>query len=88
MLKDRIRTTRISRGFTLQQVADFLHTGLRNYQKYESGHASPTLDGIIKLAELFNVPTDYLLERDDYLKHIGVAVDVSAINPPRHPKPK
>ena len=86
MLQDRLRTARITRGLTLQQMADALHTGLRNYQKYESGHANPTLDGLVKIADLLNVPTDFLLERDDYLKSLGVSVDVPLENPPRHPK--
>ena len=85
MLNDRIRSTRISRSMTLQETADALYTGLRNYQKYESGDASPTLEGLVKIADLFNVPTDYLLGRDEYLQSIGVKVDVSPINPPRQP---
>ena len=86
MLCDRLRSTRISRGFTLQQTADVLYVGLRNYQKYESGHASPTLEGIVRLADFFNVPTDFLLGRDEYLKSLGVSVDVSLSNPPRRSK--
>ena len=77
MLKMRIKLCRIACGMTQQHVADALSTGLRNYQKYESGHANPTLDGLVKLADLFKVPTDFLLDRDDYLKSLGVCVDVS-----------
>lgn len=88
MLNDRIRSTRMARELTLQQMADTLHTSLRNYQKYESGDASPTLDGLVKIADLLNVPTDYLLGRDDFLKALGVSVDVPLENPPRHPNPK
>ena len=88
MFNDRLRSTRIARNLTLQQTADALFTSLRNYQKYESGQASPTLEGLVKLADILDVPTDYLLERDDYLKSMGVSVDVSPDNPPRHPKTK
>lgn len=88
MFKDRLRSTRMARKITLQQTADALHMSLRNYQKYESGHASPTLEGLVKLADILNVPTDYLLERDEYLESIGVYVDVPKENPPRHPKLK
>ena len=88
MFNDRLRSTRIARGFTLQQTADVLHTGLRNYQKYESGHASPTFDGLVKLADFLDVPVDYLLCRDDYLKALGVSVDVARESPPRRPKAK
>ncbi len=88
MFKDRLRATRLSRGYTMQELADLLYIGLRNYQKYEGGHASPTLDGIVKIADILDVPTDFLLCRDEYLKALGVSVDVSLANPPRRPKPK
>ena len=88
MFKDRLRATRISRGFTAQAMADRLHVGLRNYQKYESGDTRPTFEGLVILADTFNVPVDFLLERDDYLKSLGVSVDVSLECPPRRPKPQ
>jgi transcriptional regulator with XRE-family HTH domain len=88
MFKDRLRATRCARGYTLQAVADHLSTGLRNYQKYESGDARPTFEGLVMLADLFNVPVDFLLERDAYLASLGVSVDVSPEGPPKHPKPR
>ena len=88
MFNDRLRATRISRGYTAQTLADYLCVGLRNYQKYESGDARPTFEGLIILADFLNVPTDFLLERDSYLKSLGVSVDVSLECPPRRPKPR
>ena len=88
MLNDRLRSTRMVRGLTQQEIADALHTGLRNYQKYESGNTSPTLEGLVKIADILNVPTDFLLERDDYLESLGVFVDIALENPPRHPQSK
>ena len=87
MLNDRIRNARMARNLRLQDVADALFITLRGYQYYESGSASPTLEGLVKLADLFDVPTDYLLGRDDYLKSIGVFVDISPESPPRRPNP-
>ena len=86
MFEDRLRAARISRGFTAQTLADELQTGLRNYQKYESGDARPTFEGLIILADVLNVPIDFLLGRDEYLKSLGVSVDVSLECPPRRPK--
>lgn len=86
MFNDRLRATRISRGLTAQALADHICVGLRNYQKYESGDARPTYEGLISLADRLNVPVDFLLERDDYLKSLGVSVDVSLECPPRRPK--
>ena len=71
MFSDRLNQTRKERGFTAQQMADALLTGLRNYRKYESGDAKPTLDGLVAIADLLNVSTDYLLCRDEFLaKHV------------------
>ena len=76
MFKDRLRSARISSGYTLQVVADELGVTLITIQKYESGAREPNLQTLRKLADMFNVPTDFLLERDDYLKSLGVSVDV------------
>lgn len=67
MFSKRLNETRKSKGFTAQQMADALHTGIRNYRKYESGDASPTLDGLVRIADILDVSTDYLLCRDDFL---------------------
>lgn len=88
MFKDRLRSARIFRGYTLQKTADSLDLALRTYQKYEGGDREPNLSLLIKIADLFDIPTDFLLGRDDYLKSLGVSVDVPPEGPPRHPKPQ
>ena len=67
MLGERLNKTRKERGITAQQMADALQTGLRNYRKFESGHANPTLEGLVLIADILNVSTDYLLCRDEFL---------------------
>ena len=88
MLKDRLRSARIARGQTLQAIADELGVTLVTIQKYESGAREPGLQMLSKLADILDVPTDFLLGRDDYLKTLGVSVDVPPEGPPRHPKPR
>lgn len=88
MFKDRLRSTRIARGHTMQAVADELGIALRSYQKYESGDSEPDFEYLVKLSDLLNVPTDFLLCRDDYLESHGVHVDVPREGPPRRPKPQ
>ena len=88
MFEDRLRATRIFRGYTLQIVADNIGVDLRTYQRYEGGHSEPPFDTLVKLADLFDVPMDFLFGRDDYLKSLGVSVDVSLENPPRRPRPR
>ncbi len=88
MFHDRLRATRISRGYTLQKTADALDIPLRTYQNYEAGKREPHLDLLTEIANFFNVPIDFLLGRDDYLQSLGVSVDVSLACPPRRPKPQ
>ena len=86
MFNDRLRATRISRGITQQKTADAISTPLRHYQKYESGEIEPDLTRLSMLAEFFNVPVDFLLGRDEFLRSLGVFVDVPLTCPPRRPK--
>lgn len=85
MIADRLRCTRFFRGKTLQQVSDDTGIQLRSYQRYEGGQCEPPLSNLVILADYFRVPTDFLLGRDDYLRSLGVSVDVPLKNLPRHP---
>ena len=88
MFNDRVRSARISKGLTLQKMADRLDLALRTYQNYESGDREPHYDMLVQIADILDIPTDFLLGRDEYLKSLGVSVDVPPEGPPRHPKPQ
>lgn len=75
MFNERLRSTRKLRKIKLQQMADMLELSLRAYQHYEQGERSPSLDCLTRIADILQVPTDFLLERDDYLQSLGVSVD-------------
>lgn len=75
MFNKRLRLLRMKNKFTQQNMADILNIALNTYQKYEQAERSPSFDGLVKIADIFNVPTDFLLGRDDYLKSLGVSVD-------------
>lgn len=76
MFGKRLRAARMARNFTQQYVADNLGMTVNAYQKYEQSERFPSLDTLVKLADLFTVPTDWILCRDDYLQSLGVSVDV------------
>lgn len=86
MFNDRLRATRISKKITQQEMADAVGITLRSYQRYEGGTIEPPYASLIAVADFLDVPVDFLLERDSYLKSLGVVVDVSLSCPPRHPK--
>lgn len=64
MFGKKLREARIARNFTQQRLADAVGLALRSYQCYEQGTREPPLDMLVKLADILEVPTDYLLCRD------------------------
>lgn len=77
MFGKRLRAARMARKYTQQRLADTVDIALRSYQCYEQGTRYPSYDLLVQFADILNVPTDWLLGRDDYLKSLGVFVDVS-----------
>lgn len=75
MFNDRLNKTRKEKGLTAQQMADKLCINIRSYRAYESADRSPNLEILVKIAEILNVSTDYLLCRDEFLKSCGVSFD-------------
>lgn len=64
MFCKKLRETRMNRHLTQQKLADSIGIALRSYQCYEQGTREPPLDMLVKLADVLEVPTDYLLCRD------------------------
>lgn len=64
MFSKRLRETRMARKLTQQKLSDSVGLALRSYQCYEQGTREPPLDMLVRLADVLEVPTDYLLCRD------------------------
>ena len=76
MFGKRLRAARMYRKLTQQYVADTLEMTVNAYQKYEQSERCPSLETLVNRADLLNVPTDWILCRDEYLQSLGVSVDV------------
>ena len=72
---ERLNECRKDRGFTAQKMADMLGVGIRSYRAYESGDREPGFSTLVKMADILEVPTDFLLGRDGFLQSLGVSVD-------------
>ena len=59
---------RIQCGYTQSEIAARAKISLRAYQNYESGTSYPEIPNLIKLADYFDVTTDYLLGRSEERK--------------------
>lgn len=61
----RIRTLRMARGLSLKQLGHILGVAESTVSLYETGKRQPDHTILLKLADFFQVSTDYLLERTD-----------------------
>lgn len=65
MFKEQLKSARKTANKTQKEVALYLGIAERAYQNYEYGNREPNLETLSKLADFFNVSTDYLLGRSD-----------------------
>lgn len=61
----RLKECRKQKGLTQVQVASALELAWRTWQDYETGKRTPTFDGLIIIADYFDVSLDYLVGRSD-----------------------
>lgn len=62
---DRLRKLRLERRYTHEELAEILSLSVRQISRYESGETDPAGEIIIRIADAFEVSTDYLLGRTD-----------------------
>lgn len=67
MFNSRLNQTRKEKGITAQQMADKLCINIRSYRAYESADRSPNIEILVRIADILDVSTDYLLCRDAFL---------------------
>lgn len=65
LLGKRIRILRENRNLTQKQLAEKLHIPNQNISNYERGFRQPDYETLQKIADFFDVSTDYLLGRSD-----------------------
>ncbi len=85
---DKLSKLRREQNYTQEQLADILGVSRQSVSKWESDAAYPETDKLVKMCELFNCSSDYLLLSDcDKIKRIAAAEkppeDNSEITVPR-----
>lgn len=63
-LEGKIMLLRKQKGWSQEQLAEQLGISRQSVSKWESGASVPDLDKIIKLSQIFDVSTDYLLKEE------------------------
>ncbi|MEX1029581.1 MAG: helix-turn-helix transcriptional regulator [Paenibacillaceae bacterium] len=61
MIAVRLAELRKNNNWSMQYLANRIGMAKSTYAGYESGYRQPSLDTLQKMAEIFNVSTDYLL---------------------------
>lgn len=65
----RIRDLREDHDYTQRQIAEILSITQPQYFRYEQGYRDIPTDLLIKLADLYDTTTDYILGRTD-IRHL------------------
>lgn len=65
MLPERLKNLRKEASLTQQQLANIVGTTQQNIGFWETGRQHPKNPSLVKLANYFNVTTDYLLGKTD-----------------------
>lgn len=61
---------RKEKGYYQKELAAYLNVTVATISNYEKGVHAPDLDTLIKLADFYDVSTDYLLQRTRYKSSI------------------
>lgn len=62
---ERLKSLRVQNGVTQKAIADGIGVNPASLQRFEYGELKPKFDTVVRLADFFNVSTDYLLGRTD-----------------------
>lgn len=66
MLKDKLKQLRADRGVSQRVVAEALEAAQQTVASWEIGRTEPNSVMLKRLANYFNVSTDYLLDNDSH----------------------
>ncbi|MCY7585476.1 helix-turn-helix domain-containing protein [Bacillus safensis] len=75
MLGDRIRSLREKNNLTQEQMAKKIGISRGTYAHYEINKRRPDYETLIKIADLFNVSTDYLLKGEEHYKELASEIN-------------
>lgn len=62
-IKEILKEERKKRGLTQEIISQKMGIARASYAKYETGANKPSRENMMKLADIFNLPVDYLLGR-------------------------
>ncbi|MGN0796803.1 MAG: helix-turn-helix domain-containing protein [Christensenellales bacterium] len=66
VFQDRLRQERENNHFTQRDMAEKIGITQPSYIRYENGKSEPTLENLVRIAEILDVSIDYLLGKSDF----------------------
>lgn len=67
-LGERLKESRINKGFSQGEVAEYLQISRQSISKWENGNSYPDLDNLVKLSVYYEVSIDELVKENQILK--------------------
>ena len=64
-LPERLLNLRLERNLSQKSLVNQMGLALNPYVRYERGEREPTASVLVRIADFYNVTTDYLLGRSD-----------------------
>ena len=65
IFSERLKELRKKRGYTQSELAKYMNMRQGSYTKWETGMTEPRIENLIKLADILNTTTDFLLGKSN-----------------------
>ncbi|MBO3446381.1 helix-turn-helix transcriptional regulator [Clostridium sp. CCUG 7971] len=76
MFSNRLKYLRKEKGLTQTELAKLLNSSLSKVAMWETQKRDPIMEDLLKLSDIFNVSTDYLLGKTD-IKNMDNKVNIN-----------
>lgn len=73
MFGEKLKELRLKKGMTQQQMAIALDTVQTTYSGWEKDKREPSYDKLKTIANYFDVPIDYLLDNEKYIRESKIS---------------
>lgn len=82
-IAERLKDLRKEAGYSQEQVAELLNVSRQAVSKWESAQGYPDIENIVKLAQMYEVSTDYLLLGKEPPTRNAAEADISETDIPQ-----
>ena len=68
LIAESLKSIRQAKRMTQKQVAEHIGVNTQTYATYERGRNEPPAEIIVRLSYLYNIPADFILQKDNVTK--------------------